>query len=87
MRIAATAVSYFLLGLVLLLDSIVFYLPLGFQTEIHFKPRASPQEDLRLGRLPTNRITTRELAGWLAGGISWLASWLAGGLAGWLAEA
>ena len=34
--------------------------------------------------IPTSRITTRELAGWLAGGISWLASWLAGGLAGLL---
>ena len=28
--------------------------------------------------------TTRELAGWLAGGISWLARWLAGGLGGLL---
>ncbi len=35
-------------------------LPLEFQTEIHFKPRASPQEELRLGRLPTSRVTTRE---------------------------
>ena len=32
----------------------------GFQTEIHFKPRASPQAELRPGRLPTSRITTRE---------------------------
>ena len=44
----------------------------------------SPQAELRPGSLPTSRITTRELAGWLAGGISWLASWLAGGLAGLL---
>ena len=56
----------------------------GFQTEIHFKPRASPQAELRPGRLPTSRITTREpthkqncdqgagwLAGWLAGGITY----------------
>ncbi len=35
-------------------------LSLGFQTEIHFKPRASPQEALRPGRLPTSRFTTRE---------------------------
>jgi len=34
--------------------------------------------------VPISRITTRELAGWLAGGIRWLASWLAGGLAGLL---
>ena len=33
---------------------------IGFQTEIHFKPRASPQAELRPGRLPTSRITTRE---------------------------
>ena len=33
---------------------------LGFQTEIHFKPRASPQAELRPGRLPTSRFTTRE---------------------------
>ena len=39
---------------------------------------------------PTSRITTRELAGWLAGGITTrepvlrFAGWLAGGLAGWL---
>ena len=43
--------------------------------------------------IPTNTITTRELAGWLAGGITTrepvlrLAGWLAGGLAGWLPEA
>ena len=36
------------------------YYELGFQTEIHFKPRASPQAELRPGRLPTSRITTRE---------------------------
>ena len=29
----------------------------GFQTEIHFKPRASPQAELRPGRLPTSRTT------------------------------
>ncbi len=29
-------------------------LPLGFQTEIHFKPRASPQAELRPGRLPSS---------------------------------
>ena len=85
---------------------------IGFQTEIHLKPRASPQAEshktreapykqsfdqggcpqaeLRPGSVPTRRITTRELAGWLAGGITtrepvlrW-AGWLAGGLAGWL---
>ena len=80
----------------------------GFQTEIHVKPRASPQAELRPGRfptgsittrealhkqnydqgayIPTSRITTRELASWLAG-------WLGGTttrkpvmrLAGWLA--
>ena len=33
---------------------------IGFQTEIHFKPRASPQAKLRPGRLPTSRITIRE---------------------------
>ena len=33
---------------------------IGLQTEIHFKPRASPQAELRPGRLPTSRITTRE---------------------------
>ena len=47
--------------------------------------------------LPTSRITTRELASWLAGWLgglrpgnlscAWLAGWLAGGLAGWPAEA
>jgi len=70
-------------------------LPLGFQTEIHFKPRASPQEELRLGRLPTSRVTTREAPhkqnydqgaypqAELRPG-SWLAGWLAE-LAGWLA--
>ena len=70
-------------------------LPLGFQTEIHFKPRASPQEELRLGRLPTSRVTTREAPhkqnydqgaypqAELRSG-SWLAGWLAE-LAGWLA--
>ena len=55
-----------------------------------------PQAELRPGRLPTMRITTREpthkqnyvppgswLAGWLAGA---LAGWPAEGLAGWLAE-
>ena len=66
---------------------------IGFQTEIHVKPRASPQAELRPGSLPTSRITTRELAGWLAGGITTrepvmrLAGWLAGWGAGWLAEA
>ena len=41
--------------------------------------------------LPTSRITTRELASWLAGGITTrkpvmrLAGWLAGWGAGWLA--
>ena len=33
---------------------------IGFQTEIHFKPRASPQAEVRPGRLPTSRITTRD---------------------------
>ena len=91
-------------------------LSLGFQTGIHFKPMVSPQAELRPGRLPTNRITTREaphkrfydqgayvptkrittraLAGWLVGwrnddqgaclALGWLAGWLVGGLAGWL---
>ena len=57
---------------------------------------AYPQTELRPGSLPTSRITTRELAGWMAGWLAelrpgnlscaWLAGWLAGGLAGWLAE-
>ena len=34
---------------------------MGFQTEIHFKPRASPQAELQPGRLPTSRISTREV--------------------------
>ena len=29
----------------------------GFQTEIHVKPRASPQAELRPGRFPTSRTT------------------------------
>ena len=57
----------------------------GFQTEIHFKPRASPHAELRPGRLPTRRITTRE-ANYDRGAHpqaelrpgSWLAGWLAG---------
>ena len=88
---------------------------IGFQTEIHLKPRASPQPELhktreaphkqnfdqggspqaelRPGSLPTSRITTRELAGWLAGwrnydeGACPALCWLAGWGAGWLAEA
>ena len=88
---------------------------IGFQTEIHLKPRASPQAELhktreaphkqnfdqggspqaelRPGSLPTSRITTRELAGWLAGwrnydeGACPALCWLAGWGAGWLAEA
>ncbi len=59
---------------------------LGFQTEIHFKPRASPQAELRPGRLPTSRITTREAE--LRPGspptsritTRELAGWLAGGI-------
>ncbi len=84
-------------------------------TEIHLKPRASPQPELhktreaphkqnfdqggspqaelRPGSLPTSRIKTRELAGWLAGwrnydeGACPALCWLAGWGAGWLAEA
>ena len=57
------------------------YIPGPFQEQSH------KQNYDQGAYVPTSRITTRELAGWLAGGISWLASWLAGGLAGWLAEA
>ena len=45
----------------------------------------SAQAELRPGSLPTRRITTSEVAGWLAGGITIreivmrLAGWLAGG--------
>ena len=64
---------------------------IGFQTEIHFKPSASRQAELRPGRFPTSRITTREdphkqnydqgayPQGELRPG-SWLAGWLAGGI-------
>ena len=55
----------------------------------NFDQGGSPQAELRPGTLPTSRITTRELAGWLAGGITtrepvlrlagWLGSWLAAG--------
>ena len=66
----------------------------GFQTEIHFKPRASPQAAREVPHKhnyvrPTYKqnydqeaITTRELAGWLAGGITTREP-----VAGWLAEA
>ena len=53
----------------------------------------SPQAELRPGSLPTSRITTRELAGWLAElclydlGACPALGWLAGWLVGWLAEA
>ena len=61
---------------------------MGFQTEIHFKPRASPQAELRPGKFPTSRITTMEVPykqnydqgaypqAELRPG-SWLAGWLA----------
>ena len=68
-------------------------LPLGFQTEIHFKPRASPQQnydqgispqaELRPWRFPTSRITTREPTH--KQNYDQGAGWLAG--SGWLAEA
>ena len=33
-----------------------YYYVLGFQIEIHFKPGASPQAELRPGRLPTSSL-------------------------------
>ena len=58
---------------------------IGFQTEIHFKPRAYPQAELRPGRLPTSRpgrlptsiITTREPTHKqnYDQGLRWLAGW------------
>ena len=73
------------------------YLYAGSQTEIHFKPRASPQAGLRPGRLPTSRVTTREAPhkqnydqgahpqpDLRPGSWLWLAGWL-GELASWLA--
>ena len=59
----------------------------------NFDQGGSPQAELRPGSLPTSRITTRDLAGWLAGwrnydeGACPALCWLAGWGAGWLAEA
>ena len=57
----------------------------------NYDQESSAQAELRPGSLPTRRITTSEVAGWLAGGITIrelvrrLAGWLAGGWqAGWL---
>ncbi len=67
---------------------------IGFQTEIHFKPRAShkqnydqggsPPAELRPGRLSASRITTTKPTYLPQAELrpeSWLASWLAGGIA------